>query len=330
VLAISCYACQDILFEEEPANDPIGNFESIWTTFNERYAVFKQRKVNWQALYEQYRPQINEETNDDELFEVITNLLSHLDDAHVSLMANNKPFWNGNQNARARKDIDLFNFDVIRNQYLTSSITNIHNQYFYSTIGDDIAYLYVHSLSGGKPTFIDDFIQKMQDKKGIIIDVRHNDGGDFTNAAHIASRFASARTLAFSAIPKNGTGPNDYGDEVAYFIEADGPSQYTKPVVVLTNGYTVSAAENFVLYFRVLPNVMVVGENTIGAMGERIEKEMPNGWFYSITGQVIEAADGKSYEGPGIPPDIYQKNTLEALESGIDNILEVAIENIEN
>ena len=63
-------------------------------------------------------------------------------------------------------------------------------------------------------------------------------------------------------------------------------------------------------------------------MGERIEKEMPNGWIYSITGQIMEAADGIIYEGPGIPPDIQKENTLEEVEMGIDKVLEFAIETI--
>ncbi len=75
-------------------------------------------------------------------------------------------------------------------------------------------------------------------------------------------------------------------------------------------------------------NVTVIGERTSGAMGERIEKELPNGWIYSITGQVIIAADGNIYEGPGIPPDIEEINTVTEINSGMDRVLEKAIETI--
>ena len=59
---------------------------------------------------------------------------------------------------------------------------------------------------------------------------------------------------------------------------------------------------------------------------ERIEKELPNGWIYSITGQLIIAADGNTYEGPGIPPDIEEINTVAEINSGVDRVLEKAIE----
>ncbi len=322
-------SCDTLLFEEVPSNDPEGNFESLWTTFNERYAVFDQRGVNWQDLYNQYRPQVNSNTTDDQLFQTITSMLAHLDDAHVSLMAKGKTFWRGHKEFREQTYNLLFDFGLIWENYLDPNRTNINNQYFYGTINSDIGYLFINHLSGDEPQFIDEMISSMQDKKGIIIDLRHNGGGDFTNGEVIVSRFAGQSTLAFSGIPKNGPGPNDFGETTDYFIQAEGPAQYTKPVIVLTDRYTLSAGESLLLYFRVLPNVTVIGENTAGAMGERIEKEMPNGWVYSITGQLIIAADGNSYEGPGIPPDVQAVNTFEGMEMGKDEVLDLAIERLQ-
>ena len=322
-------SCEKILFEEQPSNDPIGNFESLWKTFDEKYAVFEQRNVNWKNLYDQYRPQINAKSTDEELFEVATSLLAHLDDGHVSLMAEGRPFWSGHKEFREREKDLLFNYYVVQNNYIDGPVTNINNQYRYGKIDGEIGYMHIANLSGDKPKFIDDFIQNTKNTIGIIIDLRHNNGGDFTNGEVIASRFADKKNIAFSATPKNGPGPDDYGKTVDYFIEADGPIQYSKKVVVITNGYTISAGENLALYFRVLPNVTIIGENTAGAMGERIEKEMPNGWIYSITGQIMRAADGISYEGLGIPPNVFIENTLEDLEMGVDNVLELAIETLQ-
>ena len=327
--ALTLCACEDSFFEEEPSNDPIGNFESLWNTFNERYAVFKQRGIDWNQLYDQYRPQVSNETSDDELYDILTSMLGHLNDGHVSLMANEKPFWRGFREFRERTKDKLFNLWVIPHNYLDGDFVNIDDQYFYGTIHGEMGYLYVNHLSGDKPGFVDEFVRQMADMKGMIIDLRHNGGGDFTNGEVIASRFAGSRTLAFSGTPKNGPGPNDYGKTTPYYIEADGPTQFSKPIVVLIDRYTISAGENLVLYLRALPQTVFIGANTTGAMGERIEKEMPNGWVYSISGQVITAADGVSYEGPGIPPDEYVENTFPEMEQKIDRVLERAIELLE-
>ena len=71
IFAISLASCEKVFFEKEPTNDPTGNFESIWQTFNEKYAVFDQRGVGWNALYNTYRPLINNNTSDDQLFTTI-------------------------------------------------------------------------------------------------------------------------------------------------------------------------------------------------------------------------------------------------------------------
>ena len=62
-------------------------FETVWTTFDRRYALFGARSVDWQALYEVYRPMVGPETTDEELFDVLTAMLSHLNDTHVMLQA---------------------------------------------------------------------------------------------------------------------------------------------------------------------------------------------------------------------------------------------------
>ncbi len=321
--------CQGLLFEEEPANDPISNFESIWETFETRYAVFEQRNIDWNALYDQYRPQVTAATSDEELYNIITDMLAHLNDGHVSLMATGKPFWSGYDEYRERTYDFLLDLGVVQD-YLDAPFTIKDNQqYFIGTIDNEIGYLFINHLQGDPPVaLIDDFVAQMKDMRGIIIDLRHNGGGDFTNGEIIASRFAGASTLAFTGQAKSGPGPDDYAEAVDYFIAADGPQQFTKPVVVLMDRYTISAGENLVLYLRVLPQCTLIGENTVGAMGERIEKEMPNGWIYSITGQIMTAADGVSYEGPGITPDIAAMNTFEEMDLRIDRVLETAIDKI--
>ncbi|NET38526.1 MAG: S41 family peptidase [Cyanothece sp. SIO1E1] len=328
LISLLSFSCTDLLFEEEPTNDPVGNFESLWNTFHTRYAVFEQRQVDWQELYQQYRPLVNDQTTDQELFDIITAMLTHLDDAHVSLMADGQPFWRGFREFRERTKDSLFNLWMIPNNYVAGNFVNVNDQFFYGKIQGDIGYLFVRHLSDDPAGFIDPFIAEMQDMEGMVIDLRHNGGGDFTNGELIASRFASQRALAFSGQPKNGPGPNDYAHTTDYYLEPDGPIRFTKPVIVLTDIYTVSAGENLVLYLREQPHITVIGDRTTGAMGERIEKEMPNGWVYSITGQIMTAADGNIYEGPGIPPDEFILNTREEMEQGIDRTLEKAIEKI--
>ena len=66
---------------------PVEIFETVWSTFDQRYALFGARSVDWQALYDVYRPEVTAETTDEQLFDILTAMLSHLNDNHVMLQA---------------------------------------------------------------------------------------------------------------------------------------------------------------------------------------------------------------------------------------------------
>jgi C-terminal processing protease CtpA/Prc len=69
-----------------------------------------------------------------------------------------------------------------------------------------------------------------------------------------------------------------------------------------------------------------MGDTTNGAHGTMIGRELINGWFYSLVPQKVELYDGQSYEGIGLAPDVYVKNSLIDIENGIDQTLEEAVD----
>ncbi len=67
--------------------DPEVNFEELWTTFHDRYPFFEVRGVDWQKQYDEFRPQVTQETTEDELFDIFCRMLEPLNDGHVKLKA---------------------------------------------------------------------------------------------------------------------------------------------------------------------------------------------------------------------------------------------------
>ena len=55
-------SCEQVFFEQEPANNPEALFEELWNTFNTDYAPFEERNVNWQEQYDTFRPLVNSNT----------------------------------------------------------------------------------------------------------------------------------------------------------------------------------------------------------------------------------------------------------------------------
>jgi C-terminal processing protease CtpA/Prc len=77
------------------------------------------------------------------------------------------------------------------------------------------------------------------------------------------------------------------------------------PVVELTGPITISAGETTTqaLMGR-RPHVTRVGEHTQGVFSDVLVRRLPNGWIFGLPNEVFRTADGKTFDGPGIPPDV--------------------------
>ena len=64
---------------------PEATFEAFWATYNEGYALFGVKHVDWGAVYDVYRPRVTAETTDDELWAVLAEVGGLLNDVHVTL-----------------------------------------------------------------------------------------------------------------------------------------------------------------------------------------------------------------------------------------------------
>lgn len=221
----------------------------------------------------------------------------------------------------------MFNRQIIKTYLEPDYKEGMEESYIYGKIkNEDVAYLFFDYV--GENFFIlNDFIEKYDQMNGFIIDLRHNKGGDFPYCFSEIGRLTNQSQYVFKSKTKNGKGQDDYTNWKKWYIEPEGDF-IDKPIIVLTDRYTISAGERSVMALMTLPNVTIVGDTTNGAHGTMIGRELANGWFYSLVPQKVELYDGKSYEGTGLPPDIYVKNTLPQINSGKDNTLQFAIDTL--
>lgn len=317
----------DNIFVNPPANDPEAVFENLWNTFNEEYAPFEERQVDWQAEYTKYHAMVDQETTEAELFSILSQLLATLDDGHVSLTAPGREVFFSNKVRREQTDDELFDLNVIKSYLEAGYKTDSEDAYIYGKIKNAaVAYIFFDHV--GENFFkIHDFLNEYENVNGYIIDMRHNQGGDFTYCFTEIGRLTNENRYVFQSKTKNGPGPGDYTGWQKWFIEPTG-DYVDKPIVVLTDRHTISAGERSVMAFMTLPNVLVMGDTTNGAHGTMIGRELANGWYYSVVPQKVEMFDGKTYEGIGLAPDVFIKNTTDQISAGIDQVLQQAIDHL--
>src|SRR5437762_13639423 len=67
------------------ARAPIAVFDEFCKFFEDRYAFFELRGVDWEGQKDVFRPKVNATTSDDELFSLLRQMIDPLDDHHTSI-----------------------------------------------------------------------------------------------------------------------------------------------------------------------------------------------------------------------------------------------------
>ena len=101
---------------------------------------------------------------------------------------------------------------------------------------------------------------------------------------------------------------------------------YSQKIVVIVNEYTQSQAEEVVMYFQTASNVIVIGSTTAGADGWIINFSLPGNIITRITGVGEYYPDGGETQRVGIRIDEFMKPTIAGIKTGRDELLERAIE----
>jgi len=170
---------------------------------------------------------------------------------------------------------------------------------------------------------MDSVMESLADKQALVIDIRLNTGGYDHVALDIADRFVHQPRVAFT---KKARWNDGFTPGQAYVSSPANDVPFTRPIVILTSSLTASAAENFLLAMHGLPHVTVVGETTVGVHSDILLRRLPNGWKFTLSNEVYEAADGTLFEGRGFVPDVeITSPRAEDLAAGRDFGIEAAL-----
>lgn len=320
--SLTLSACHEI---EEYDNNPRGNFEQLWSILNEHYCFFEQKGVDWDEVHARYAPRVSNKMTREELFRVCADMLDELRDGHTNLSAPfetsyYKKWWSDypqNYDARLVEQY-YFNFN-----YRTLGGIN------YGMLPQNVGYMYYSSFSYPVgDSAMDAVLAYCASADGLIIDVRDNGGGSLTNVESIVSRFISKRTLAGSICHKTGPGRDQFSEPYKYYYNPApaGRVMWAKPVVVLCNRSTFSAANNFVSVMKSLPNVTVAGSTTGGGSGIPFNSELNNGWGIRFSASPVRDPEGNLTEF-GVEPTEGCAVDLDPVEAlaGRDTMLDFAI-----
>jgi len=95
---------------DKEKGNPIENFEYFFQTFEKNYALFGVKNIDWQEIHDFYSKEVDENTTDDELFDIFKESLKRLDDKHCYIYRFNEIYFSG-YDLPPQNYLDLLSFD---------------------------------------------------------------------------------------------------------------------------------------------------------------------------------------------------------------------------
>ena len=178
---------------------------------------------------------------------------------------------------------------------------------------------------------VQEYLRAAANTKAVILDVRGSGGGSAYESMVSAGAFTEPVGTTFEG--RNSAGSYEFKDGV---LKTNGNEIWklnsftrfdkNKPVLVLTNRISRSAAE-YMTYFLQRPGrAKVIGERTAGVLNTSTGLyDLPDGSTFAITAGRSSTLDGVPHP-EFITPDIEMLDDMRALSRGEDLILEKAFE----
>lgn len=324
------------------AASPEFNFQVFWHTFEEHYAFFGLRGIDWKAEYGKYRPAIDAGTEQRYLRDTLLAMTAPFKDSHIRLTAGDYtpsvPDTHGLVHQWLKEFGTLSIGELYRRGFARlsgvipeflepeSRRSGAGGLVHWGTLTPDCGYLAVLAMAnlfGGSESagiagfetvpprdlsmFEETFDRALADLASsarLVLDLRFNPGGFDTVALNLAERFITGEKTAFT---KKAVCEGGFTAEQTITVNPSKHTRYEKPVALLQSRATASAAEICCLALKGEPHIVSRGEVTRGILSDMLGKRLPNGWLFSLSNEIYEDAGGQCFESRGIPPDIPRR-----------------------
>lgn len=99
-------------------------------------------------------------------------------------------------------------------------------------------------------------------------------------------------------------------------------AKLNQPIVVLINHVTASAAEDFLISMDYLNRATFVGENSFGSTGQPFLFKLPGGGSARVCTKRDSYPDGREFVGFGVKPHVYIQQNIQDYLNNYDRILD--------
>ncbi|MFJ4877817.1 S41 family peptidase [Streptomyces sp. NPDC088745] len=177
-------------------------------------------------------------------------------------------------------------------------------------LADGAVLIKVTSFTRGSGQRVREAVRGAPAGKGVLLDLRGNEGGLVDEAVTVAATFLDGGLVATY---------EDHGRQRALHAERGG--DLARPLVVLVDGGTMSAAELVTGALADRGRVLTVGSRTFGKGSVQKPRRLADGSVAELTVGHYRTPAGRDLDGRGITPDLVEteraRERAEAVLSGL-------------
>lgn len=309
-------------------------FNLFWLTLQENYANSSERNINWNEIYLTYRPKISSLSTKHDLFDIMGQIVTLTKDQHTKIIAENGDTkqYRGEPSSRLLKESfesqdTVENYNDYIDKFFQTSYRHISKDILHcrgkkvangkiewGDLTPSIGYISIYSFTkftvndvpraqqvDSLNHYMSEIMKAFQGKKAIVVDLSFNFGGYDAAGLTIAGYFTDKQREAYT-VYRFQRGKLYRG--TTFSVTPASQYNFTKPVFLLTTDISRSAAESFALQMKSLPNVTIVGTNTLGILSSMLNKTIGE-FMLTISNEKYFTPNGKTYEVTGVDPDVH-------------------------
>ncbi|HYP24442.1 MAG TPA: S41 family peptidase [Actinomycetota bacterium] len=175
---------------------------------------------------------------------------------------------------------------------------------------DDVGYIQLFGFARGAGAQVRDEVSELLDQgaEGIVLDLRNNGGGLFSEAVDVASVFIEDGEVVIYREASD--------EETSY--EAEGDAFEDVPLVVLVNEGTASASEIVAGALQDQERATLIGTTTYGKGSVQEVVRLRDASALKLTTAAYLTPEGRDINGKGIDPDVEVTDVVEQKDRAVE------------
>ena len=173
---------------------------------------------------------------------------------------------------------------------------NISGIFYERELGNGILYTRISEFTLGTKEDVAASLRNNSDIKGLIIDLRGNEGGSLKGALSVAELFMDEGIIISTK------GKTE--EHSTFYVPSREEVIYQNNMVILVDEKTASSAEALAAGLQAQSRAILIGTKTFGKGSVQTVFELPNDSTLALTTAYFNTPAGDKIEGVGITPDI--------------------------